>query len=320
MRLSRRQPIEPLPRWTPGQPTKPVHIGADITELFPPPGPVPDYVKGADITQLFPEPPPPPPELLFPQQPPSPSEGVSTPAGDIRPPETAEKPPTEALEVLEVLEVQDKTPTPAENPETSSTRGGDTPETETIEKPRREMIADHVEVPIEVPVEENHPRERVYGQRGQELPPAARPKSGKLPRTGPPPRSVPAIRRAGGNQEILAAGAPPVECLRCGRVRGLVRKNPDAFFHQAPKARKDSATAQREHMLAEAVERLELLRDGLDAAVSGWGTNFAGTARYERFMEASENLEMALDYLASVDFSYLVTVRAFIPRGALLAL
>ena len=57
-------------------------------------------------------------------------------------------------------------------------------------------------------------------------------------------------------------------------------------------------------MLAEAVERLELLRDGLDAAVEGWGTNFAGTARYERFMEASENLEMALDYLASVDFSY----------------
>ena len=99
MRLSRRQPIEPLPRWTPGQPTKPVHIGADITELFPPPGPVPDYVKGADITQLFPEPPP-PPELLFPQQPPSPSEGVSTPAGDTSSltPETAEKPPTEALE------------------------------------------------------------------------------------------------------------------------------------------------------------------------------------------------------------------------------
>ena len=28
------------------------------------------------------------------------------------------------------------------------------------------MIADHVEVPIEVPVEENHPREQVYGQRG----------------------------------------------------------------------------------------------------------------------------------------------------------
>ena len=89
MRLSRRQPVEPLPRWTPGQPTKPVHIGADITELFPPPGPVPDHVKGADITQLFPEPPPPlpplpplPPELLFPQQQPSPSEGVSTPAGD----------------------------------------------------------------------------------------------------------------------------------------------------------------------------------------------------------------------------------------------
>ena len=84
MRLRRLQPVEPLPRWTPGQPTKPVHIGADITELFLPPGPVPGHVKGADITQLFPEPPPPlPPELLFPQQQPSPSEGVSTPAGGI---------------------------------------------------------------------------------------------------------------------------------------------------------------------------------------------------------------------------------------------
>ena len=48
------------------------------------------------------------------------------------------------------------------------------------------MIADHVEVPIEVPVEENDPRERVYGQRGQELPAAARPKSGKVPRMGTP--------------------------------------------------------------------------------------------------------------------------------------
>ena len=89
MRLSRRQPVEPLPRWTPGQPGQPVqpappvHIGADITELFPPPGPGPGHVKGADITELFPKPPLPPlpPELLFPQQPPSPSEGVSTLAG-----------------------------------------------------------------------------------------------------------------------------------------------------------------------------------------------------------------------------------------------
>ena len=61
------------------------------------------------------------------------------------------------------------------------------------------MIADHVEVPIEVPVEENHPRERVYGQRGQELPPAARPKSGKLPRTGAPQGRS---RRSGAPTEI----------------------------------------------------------------------------------------------------------------------
>ena len=69
-----------------------------------------------------------------------------------------------------------------------------------------------------------------------------------------------------------------------------------------PKARKDSATAQREPLLAEAVERLELLRDGLDAAVEGWGANFSQTARYETYMEASENLEMALDYLACIVF------------------
>ena len=61
------------------------------------------------------------------------------------------------------------------------------------------MIADHVEVPICVPVEENHPRARVYGQRGQELPPAARPKSGKLPRTGPPEGRS---RRSGAPAEI----------------------------------------------------------------------------------------------------------------------
>ena len=81
LRRIKIEPVEPARLVTPGQP---VRVGADITELFPPPGPVPDHVKGADITQLFPEPPPPPlpPELLFPQQQPSPSEGVSTPDGD----------------------------------------------------------------------------------------------------------------------------------------------------------------------------------------------------------------------------------------------
>ena len=87
MRLRRRQPDEPAPRWRPEQPAKPVHAGADITELFPPLGPIPAHVKGADITELFPKPPPPPPmpplppELLFPKPPPPPSEGVSTRGG-----------------------------------------------------------------------------------------------------------------------------------------------------------------------------------------------------------------------------------------------
>ena len=58
MRLRRRQPDEPAPRWRPEQPAKPVHAGADITELFPPLGPIPAHVKGADITELFPKPPP----------------------------------------------------------------------------------------------------------------------------------------------------------------------------------------------------------------------------------------------------------------------
>ena len=44
------EPVEPAPLVTPGQPVQPVRVGADITELFPPPGPVPGHVKGADIT------------------------------------------------------------------------------------------------------------------------------------------------------------------------------------------------------------------------------------------------------------------------------
>ena len=63
-------------------------------------------------------------------------------------------------------------------------------------------------------------------------------------------------------------------------------------------------TAQRAHLLAEAVERLELLRDGLDAAIEGWGANFNQTARYERFVEASESLGVALEALEGIDFSY----------------
>ena len=118
--------------------------------------------------------------------------GVDAGRGYLLTPETVENPSTEDLEA------EDGTP------ETSSTPGGDTPEPETVEKPRREMIADHVEVPICVPVEENHPRARVYGQRGQELPAAARPKSGKLPRTGPP-------------QGRPRGGGPPAEIRKFSR-------------------------------------------------------------------------------------------------------
>ena len=57
-----------------------------------------------------------------------------------------------------------------------------------------------------------------------------------------------------------------------------------------PKIRKDSATAQRLRLLAEAVERVEKLRDGLDAAVAGWGDLFAGTERFQRWSGASETL------------------------------
>ena len=163
-----------------------VHAGADITELFPPLGPIPAHVKGADITELFPKPPPPPlpppmpPELLFPQPPPPPSEGVSTPAGDTPQPEKLEPPPPEALEVQD---------TPAELPGTASTPGGDTPQPEKPARPRRELIGDHVEVPIieeKGELQDSQTRPRVYGQRGQELPAAARPKSGKVPRMGTP--------------------------------------------------------------------------------------------------------------------------------------
>ena len=68
--------------------------------------------------------------------------------------------------------------------------------------------------------------------------------------------------------------------------------------------RKDSATASRRRRLAEAVRMLEELREGVDAAVEGWEDHFAGTARYERFVEASEALGVALEALEGIDFSY----------------
>ena len=68
--------------------------------------------------------------------------------------------------------------------------------------------------------------------------------------------------------------------------------------------RKDSATASRLRRLAEAVRMLEELREGVDAATSSWEDHFAGTARYERFVEASESLGAALEALEGIDFSY----------------
>ena len=67
--------------------------------------------------------------------------------------------------------------------------GGDTPQPEKPARPRRELIGDHVEVPIieeKGELQDSQTRPRGYGQRGQELPAAARPKSGKVPRMGTP--------------------------------------------------------------------------------------------------------------------------------------
>ena len=95
-------------------------------------------------------------------------------------PEKLEPPPPEALEVQD---------TPAELPGTASTPGDVTPQPEKPARPRRELIGDHVEVPIieeKGELQDSQTRPRVYGQRGQELPAAARPKSGKVPRMGTP--------------------------------------------------------------------------------------------------------------------------------------
>ena len=124
--------------------------------------------------------------------PPPPSEGVSTPGRGYPPqPEKLEPPPPEALEVQD---------TPAELPGTASTPVGDTPQPEKPARPRRELIGDHVEVPIieeKGELQDSQTRPRGYGQRGQELPAAARPKSGKVPRMGTPQASVPWGRHAG---------------------------------------------------------------------------------------------------------------------------
>ena len=69
----------------------------------------------------------------------------------------------------------------------------------------------------------------------------------------------------------------------------------------APKVRKDSASAARLRLAADAVAKLEELRDGLDAAVDSWGDAFSSTERFERWSAASETLGAVLDNLAAVD-------------------
>ena len=106
--------------------------------------------------------------------------GCLRPGGTPPQPEKLEPPPPEALEVQD---------TPAELPGTASTPGGDTPQPEKPARPRRELSGDHVEVPIieeKGELQDSQTRPRGYGQRGPELPAAARPKSGKVPRMGTP--------------------------------------------------------------------------------------------------------------------------------------
>ena len=72
----------------------------------------------------------------------------------------------------------------------------------------------------------------------------------------------------------------------------------------APKVRKDSATAARLRLLAEATEKLEQLRDGLDAAVDAWGDTFSTTERFQRWSDAAETLGEVLNELTELDVSW----------------
>ena len=73
----------------------------------------------------------------------------------------------------------------------------------------------------------------------------------------------------------------------------------------APKPqRKSSATHRRQGQLAEAMTLISALRDDLQGILDGWGDNFAGSDRYERFQAAVESLESAAEVLESVDVSW----------------
>ena len=72
----------------------------------------------------------------------------------------------------------------------------------------------------------------------------------------------------------------------------------------APKVRKDSATAARLRLLAEATEKLEQLRDGLDAAVDSWEEAFSTTERFQRWTDAVQTLDAVLDDLAGLDVTW----------------
>ena len=47
-----------------------------------------------------------------------------------------------------------------------------------------------------------------------------------------------------------------------------------------------------------------LLGQALQGILDGWGDNFAGSDRYERFQAAVESLESAAEALESVDVSW----------------
>ena len=88
--------------------------------------------------------------------------------------------------------------------------------------------------------------------------------------------------------------------LRARQVRLAAAGTPPA----PPKARRDSTTARRRVLLAEAVAKVEELKAGLDAALDGWAGTFEGTARYERWSDAVATLESVLDDLDGLDVSW----------------
>ena len=84
---------------------------------------------------------------------------------------------------------------------------------------------------------------------------------------------------------------------RLSEARREARGDPPAPRPQ----RKSSATNRRQGQLDEASKLVTALRDDLQGILDGWGDNFAGSDRYERFQAAVESLESAAEALESVD-------------------